>query len=902
MQAPPQISMRNMAAPVGSHEACEALAHEADEVVRTGLWDRGEVAGDIPVDAVASHWHAVSVAEALRRAGSAPGGLTAARARAQLARDGPNVLPAPPRISFWRILLRQVSSIITLLLLAAAIIAAVSGDRLDAAAIVAVLVINVTLGLVTELPARRAMHALLSLEVPHATVLRDGRPEPIDARDLVRGDVIVLEAGQAVPADARLVEAVEARTLEATLTGEAAPVSKDAARTLPGETPLADRRNMVYRGTTLVDGAARALVVETGLRTEVGRIGALIAGLPDDATPLERRLAVLGRRLAVVALSVAALVATLGLLHGRGWSDVLQLGLALGIAAVPEGLPVVATVALAIGMRRMARRRALVRRLAVVETLGSTTVVCTDKTGTLTTGEMTATTFVADGREIAVTGAGYLPHGVFHELGAPVDPAERPLLNVALRIGVLASSPQIVLPAGGGVPPGDPTEIALVVAAAKAGFDAATVRAEAGAIVGQIPFSSTRRYMAVHYRSPEGILTAYLKGAPGRVLERCALTDDERRRLEEMNHSFAARGLRLLGLAYGPVRGTDEATLRELTFAGFVGLADPPAPGVEDALLELREAGIHTVMLTGDQRWTAEAIARRLGLSEVFSRVTPEEKLRIVANFQHRGEIVAMLGDGVNDAPALKKADIGVAMGRGADVAKATAGLVLLDDRFGTITAAVEEGRVIFDNLRKFVFYLFSCNLGEIFVFLGAGLAGWPAPLVPLQILWLNIVTDTFPAIALAFEPAEPNLMRRPPRSPQAAILSARMVRLTTGYAVLIACCALAAAWWGTHSRPDQPAYATTLAFMTLAFAQVFHLGNARSAEPVIRPARMVANRYALGAVAVVLTLQMLAAFWTPLARTLGVVPLGWPEWLLVGALGVLPGVAGQIVNTFRRR
>ena len=775
-----------------------------------------------------------------------------------------------------------------------------SGDRLDAAAILAVLVINVTLGLVTELPARRAMHALLSFEIPHATVLRDGRPEQIEARDLVQGDVIVLEAGQAIPADARLLEAVEARTVEATLTGEAAPVSKDAALTLLVETPLADRRNMLYRGTTVVDGAARALVVETGLHTEVGRIGTLIGTLPDEATPLERRLAVLGRRLAVAALSVAGLVAALGLLQGRSWSDVVQLGLALGIAAVPEGLPVVATVALAIGMRRMARRRALVRRLAIVETLGSTTVVCSDKTGTLTTGEMTATTFMAGGREIAVTGAGYVPHGVFHELGAPVDPAERPLLHLALRIGVLASRPEIVVPTGGGVPPGDPTEIALLVVAAKGGLDAARVRAEAGTLVAQIPFSSTRRYMAAHYRKTDGTLVAYMKGGPGRVLECCALTDDERRGLEEMNHSFAARGLRLLGLAYGPVTGTDEASLRGLTFVGFVGLADPPAPGVEDALLELREAGIRTVMLTGDQRWTAEAIARRLGVSDVFSRVTPEEKLRIVADYQHRGEIVAMLGDGVNDAPALKKADIGVAMGRGSDLAKATAGLVLQDDRFGTVAAAVEEGRVIFDNLRKFVFYLFSCNLGEIFVFLGAGLAGWPVPLLPLQILWLNIVTDTFPALALAFEPAEPDLMRRPPRSPQAAVLSAGMVRLTAGYAVLIAGCALAAAWWGMRARPDVPGYATTLAFMTLAFAQLFHLGNARSAEPVIRPSRIVANPYALGAVALVIALQVIAASWAPLAQPLGVMPLGLHDWLIVGALGVIPGVAGQIVSAFR--
>ncbi len=815
--------------------------------------------------------------------------------------DGPNALPAPVPISFWRVLWAQVSSVITLLLLVAAAVALLSGDMLDAAAIVGVLLINVALGLVTELPARRAMHALLSFEVPHATVLRDGRPEHVDARELVAGDVIVLEAGQAVPADARLVHSVEARTVEAPLTGEASTVSKDAGVTVLPDTPLAERRNMVYRGTTLVDGAARALVVETGRRTEVGRIGTLISTVHDEPTPLERRLEVLGRRLALVALSVAGLVAALGRFQGHSWGEVLQLGLALGIAAVPEGLPVVATIALAIGMRRMARRRALVRRLAVVETLGSTTVVCTDKTGTLTTGEMTATTFVAGGREISVTGAGYVPHGVFHELGAPVDPAERPLLNLALRIGVLASSPQIALPVGEGVPPGDPTEIALVVAAAKAGLDAAAVRTEAGTIVGQIPFSSSRRYMAVHYR-PDGALVAYLKGAPGRVIERCALSETERLALEETNRSFAARGLRLLGLASGTVADTDDGALSGLTFAGFVGLSDPPAPGVEDALDTLRTAGIRAVMLTGDQRLTAEAIARRLGVSEVFSRVTPEEKLRIVADFQRRGEIVAMLGDGVNDAPALKKADIGVAMGRGADIAKATAGVVLQDDRFETIAAAVEEGRVIFDNLRKFVFYLFSCNLGEIFVFLGAGLAGWPAPLLPLQILWLNIITDTFPAISLAFEPAEGDLMRRPPRSPRATLLSAGMVRRTAAYAVLIAACTLAAAWWGMRTAPGAPAYATTLAFMTLAVAQIFHLGNARSQVPVVRPARIVANGYALAAVGFVLAVQVIAAQWAPLATILGTTRLEWREWLIVGGLGIIPGIAGQIVSALRGR
>jgi len=854
------------------------------------------------VGAVTPLWHALDMDAVLRQARATAEGLSAAEARRRLTRDGPNVLPPPAPTPFWRILWNQLSSIITLLLLAAAAVAALSGDLLDAAAIVVVLLVNVSLGLATELPARRAMRALLTSETPRATVVRDGTPQQLDARELVVGDVVVLEAGQAVPADARLLESVEARTVEAALTGESAPVAKDSTVTLPTTTPLADRRNMVYRGTTLVDGAARALVVETGLRTEVGRIGALIGGLRQERTPLELRLDVLGRRLALAAFSVAAVVAALGFAQGRHWSDVLQLGLALGIAAVPEGLPVVATVALAVGMRRMARRRALVRRLAIVETLGSTTVVCTDKTGTLTTGEMTATTLVAGGVEIAVSGAGYGPHGVLLELGRPVDLEQRPLLALALRIGVLASRPEVMPPSGAGVPPGDPTELALVVAAAKAGVDAARTRAEAGPVVGQVPFSSSRGYMAVQYRRPDGSLMAYMKGAPGRVIERCALSDDARRALDQTNRSLAERGLRVLGLACGPVTGTDEAALHGLTFAGFAGLTDPPAPGVEDALRELREAGIRTVMLTGDQRWTAEAIARQLGLAEVCSRVTPEEKLRIVADYQQRGEIVAMLGDGVNDAPALKKADIGVAMGRGADIAKATAGLVLQDDRFGTVAAAVGEGRVIFDNLRKFVFYLFSCNLGEIFVFLGAGLAGWPAPLLPLQILWLNIITDTFPALALAFEPPEPDVMRRPPRSPRSAILSAGMARLTIGYALLIAASALAATWWGMRAHPATPGYAATLAFMTLAFAQVFHLGNARSAESVLRPTRIVANRYALGAVALVLVLQTIAVSWAPLARILGLAALGSRDWLVVGALGVLPGVAGQIAHALRSR
>ena len=865
-------------------------------------------------------WHALTIQDVLERVASAPGGLSSETARDRLARDGPNTLPAPPRVSIWRLLLQQLASVITLLLIVAAAIALLSGDRLDTAAIVAVLIINVMLGLATEVPARRSMSALLSQVQTRATVLRDGVPQDIDARELAVGDVIVLEAGQAVPADCRVVEAVEARTVEAALTGEAEAVAKESGATLSNDTLLADRRNMIFCGTTLVEGAARAVVVATGSRTEVGRIGVLIKALPYETTPLERRLDALGRRLALSALTVAVVVAILQRIQGRSWTDVVELALALAVAAVPEGLPVVATVTLAIGMRRMARRRALVRRLAVVETLGSTTVVCTDKTGTLTTGQMTATTLHVGGREIAVTGVGYIPHGVFHERGAPVSPAEQPLLEEALRIGVLASRPDLALPVDDEPPAGDPTEVALLVAAAKAGLEPARVRAAAGVLVEQIPFTSTRRYMAAHYRRPDGTVVAYVKGAPDRVAALCALDADGRRSLEEINRSLASRGLRLLGLASGPVAG--------LKFVGFVGLSDPPAPGVEVALHTLGAAGIRTVMLTGDQRHTAEAIARRLdvvrpgdetldgrdveGLDDAalaarvervaaFSRVTPEAKLRIVAAYQRRGEIVAMLGDGVNDAPALAKADIGVAMGRrGTDLAKATAGLVLQDDQFETIDSAVEEGRVIFDNIRKFVFYLFSCNLGEILVFLGAGLAGWPAPLLPLQILWLNIVTDTFPALALAFEPAEPNLMRRPPRSPREAILTGPMVRDVVGYAALIAVCTLAALWWGTSTGAG-PVHTTTLVFMTLAVAEILHLGNARSEDAVLRPSRMMANRYAIGAVLLVMLLQVIAVSWPPLAAVLRTTGLTLADWLVIGVLGSVPAVVGQVRRAFGR-
>jgi Ca2+-transporting ATPase len=667
---------------------------------------------------------------------------------------------------------------------------------------------------------------------------------------------------------------------------------------------------MVYKTTAVVAGRARCLVVGTGMDTEVGRIGALTAAVVQEPTTLERRLDTLGRRLAGLAIAVAAVVAGLGLAHGVPLGELLQTSIALAVAAVPEGLPVVGTIAMAVGVRRMARRRALIRHLPVAETLGSATVICTDKTGTLTAGEMTVTALRLEDREVVVPEGGFAP---------PPDALR------LLRVAALASRGELVEVEGVWQGRGDPTETALLFAARKAGLEPAALGRE-WPEVADLPFSSERMFMATWHRTGDSLLLC-VKGAPGRVIElseRVATADGsrpldqtERERLLELNRELAGRGLRVLAVASKDAADPNEAP-RGLTWLGFAGLMDPPAAGVTETIRVFRDAGIRTVMLTGDQRLTAQSVAGQLGLLDpgelvldgrdvdrmsdealgrevgrtaVFSRVSPEAKLRIVGAYQAGGAIVAMLGDVVNDAAALRKADIGVAMGkRGTDLAKEAADLILADDRFTTIGAAVEQGRIIFDNIRKFVFYLFSWNLAEILVLLGAGVAGLSSPLLPLQILWLNLVTDTFPALALAVEPGEPGVMRQPPRDPAQAILSPGMLRAIAVYAALIAVVTLIAFFLA----------GTTAAFMTLAFAQILHLGDARSRGPVLTPRTALANRAALAAVALAAGLQLLAVFLTPLAQLLLVVPLSVEQWALVALLAATPAVAGQIGKAVR--
>jgi len=864
-------------------------------------------------------WHALDAAEALGKLGSDAGGLDAAEAARRLARFGPNRLEHRPPRSALRILAAQFESLVVALLVAAALVAFLLGDRVEAGAIAVVLAINTLIGFTVELRARRAMDALLRFEVPIAKVLRGGDVVEVDGSDLVPGDVVSLEEGDYVPADARLIDAAELRVNEAPLTGESMPVHKRHAPPPAEDAPLADRTSMVYAGTSVYVGRAVAVVVATAADTEIGRIGTLVAEVEEPKTPLEVRLDELGRRLVGLAVGVAAVVAGLGVIQGAELGRMVEVGIALAIAAVPEGLPAVATIALAVGLRRMARRNALVRRLAAVEALGATTVVCTDKTGTLTAGQMTAVVVVRGGEVIDVSGTGYDAVGGFSAKGGSLDPRSVAWLTRLLDAAALTSRAHFTEE---GALVGDPTDAALDVLARKGGVDAEALL-ERLPLERDVPFSSERLASASVHRVRGGELVTFVKGGPAKVLDMCAIDPEARRQAVEDNERLAARGLRVIALA----SGTGDAP-GGLEFLGLVGIIDAPAEGVPETIAALRGAGIRTVMITGDQRATAEAVARELGVMShgersidgrelhalgdtelaratepiaVFSRVSPADKLRIVQSLQARGEIVAMLGDGVNDAAALKRAEIGVAMGgRGTDVAKETAAIVLQDDRFPTVAAAVEEGRVIFENIRKFVFYLFSCNVAEVLVLLVAGLAGLPLPLLPLQILWLNLVTDTFPALALALEPAEPDVMKRPPREPQAAIVSGRFVRAMLWCAALISASTIAAYVWGL--RGQEPERAVTIAFMTLALAQLFHLGNARSRGPVLGWRRATANAWALGAVPLVILLQLVAVYWPPLAALLRTVPLEGREWLVIVALSAVPAVVGQLTQVAQRR
>ncbi|MFM8803057.1 MAG: cation-translocating P-type ATPase, partial [Planctomycetia bacterium] len=768
-------------------------------------------------------WHTLSLEEiADRLDADLQHGLAAGEADRRRGTYGANLLREPPPEAWWWKFLRQFREVVIWILLVAALIAGAMGDWADTAAILAIVLLNAIIGFLQEERAQQALAALQRISAPVAKVVRDGELGQLPACELVPGDRIELEAGDHVPADARLIEAFGLRVQEAALTGESEPVEKQPGEPLPPATPLGDRRSIVHSGTVVAAGRGAAVVVATGMATELGRIASLLARSPAETTPLQRRLGELGRLLIVVCLVVVAVIFAIELARGGRLSEVLLRAVSLAVAAVPEGLPAVVTLVLAVGLQRMVARNALVRRLPSVETLGSVTVICSDKTGTLTRNEMTVREVATATGRYEVTGGGYAPRGAFHRIDAPgaggraVAVATEPDLERLLWIGARCNNAAVRPDDGGGWRVvGDPTEGALLVAAMKAGIP---VGDSIEPVELEIPFDSERKRMSVVVRQANRGRLMETKGATEAVLPRCGaelrqgvvvpLTAERRREILAIAADLADRALRVLSFAYRevadhePLDGTPDGCEHDLVHAGLVGMIDPPRDEAREAVRTCRSAGIRPVMITGDHPATALAIGRELGLADgagravtgaeldglpddalaeavesiaVYARVTAEHKLRVVRAWQRRGQVVAMTGDGVNDAPAVKAADIGIAMGvTGTDVTKEASDMVLTDDNFASIVSAVEEGRSIYDNVQKFVHYLLACNAGEVMLMFVAAVAGWPAPLAAIQILWLNLVTDGLPALALGLEPPERGLMTRRPRPPQEPVITTR--------------------------------------------------------------------------------------------------------------------------------
>ncbi len=868
----------------------------------------------------ASAWHALDGDVVLAELAATPDGLEPGEAAARLERWGPNRPDSPEAEPAWRMLARQFASVVVVLLLVATGLALSMREWANAGVIGAVLILDVVLGFTTEWRARRAIEALLALQAPRATVRRGGHRREIDAAGVVPGDLLLLEAGMTVPADARLLQTAELQLMEALLTGESVAVVKRASPAAAAEAPLAERLTMVYAGTSVADGTGRAIVVETGSRTELGRVGTLVGSVVTERSPLERRLDALGRNLGAVAVVVAAFVGGVAFSHGVALPAVVTLVIAVAVAAIPEGLPAVVTIAMAVGAQRMARRRAIVRRLPAVESLGAVSVVCTDKTGTLTLGEMTVTTLWAGDTEYEVRGVGYGPDGEVRTAGTVHRAGDDAPLAALLTAAALVNRASLRDEGGQRVAVGDPTEAALLVVAEKAGLDRVALRRELPEVA-ELPFSSARMLMATLHEETASSRRLLVKGAPARVLARCAMDDDERRRLLAVNEVLASRGLRVLAFAQASREGSEmpaspsawEEAVQGLTFLGFTGMSDPPAPHVRETIATLRQAGIRTLMLTGDQRATAEAVGRALGVVTdgltvldgaaldatgdsalrerlapvgAISRVSPEGKLRVVRALRAAGHIVAMLGDGVNDAPALRQADVGVTMGRrGTDVAREAAGVVLADDRFETIGAAVEEGRRIFDNIRRVVLYLLAGNLAELIVILGGALTG-AMLLTPLQILWINLVTDSLPALALAVEPAEAEVMRRPPRHAREPLLPGRLVAYAVIYACIVAAVTFTAfAAFGGAER------GRAAAFMTVVLAQLVLVIGLRAPRPAGR-ARRDERGYTTPAVVATVVLQAALVLVPAVAGALGLRSLGASGLVILAVLALASSVA----------
>ena len=952
-------------------------------------------------------WHALKTEEVLQHLKVEEQGLTTGEAARRQATYGPNQLQEAPRPGFLYTLWEQVNSFVVWLLIIASVVSALLGDYIEAAAILAIVVLNAALGIIQERRAEEALAALKKLTAPEAQVLRDGHRVSVPGRELVPGDMVFLEAGNYIPADVRLLEAVNLRVEEASLTGESLPVQKSAASVLDKNVPLGDRKNTAFMGTLVSYGRGRGVVVSTGMRTQLGLIAEMLQRVEEEETPLQRRLDQLGRTLSIGSLALVAIVFIVALInyteigqlfsgpltylreYAKEITEVFIIAVSLAIAAVPEGLPAVVTISLAIGMREMVRRHALIRKLASVETLGSATVICSDKTGTLTQNEMTVTRLWADGQFVEVTGAGYAPQGDFKVGGKIADIADYPGALTALWLGALNNDAQLETTGAADQGQtfrvvGDPTEGALLVAAAKAGQMYQKINA-AYPRENEIPFDSERKRMiTVHdiiEPRPEDISPFYdnklkdwdvivVKGAPDVVLTLCTryqtiedeskpLNEKTRQRILAANDAMTADALRVLGLAYRVEKDVPDRELtpteveKNLVFVGLIGMIDPPRMEVAPALEKARQAGIRTVMITGDYPNTARAIAQSIGLMKrrkgvltgaeldklddeqlkklipdtaVFARVSPEHKMRIVDALQANNEIVAMTGDGVNDAPAIKRSDIGVAMGiTGTDVAKQTADMVLTDDNYASIVSAVEQGRIIYSNIRKFVFFLLSSNVAEIMIIFLATLAGLPPPLTAIQLLWLNLITDGAPALALAMEQGDPDIMDQKPRAKNEPIINKSMglgivIQTFAQTGAVLTAFVLGLVWHleagatipsGMNAlsyilqhdwRGVDVQTAETMAFVTLSLCELFRAYTVRSEKASIFRLGVFSNKwmqYAVGASIFLLFIVTAFPFLQSIFNTH--FPSLW-EWGVIIGLALIPAVSEEITKFFLRR
>lgn len=869
-------------------------------------------------------------------------GLFSVEAAKRLVQQGPNELRKAKGISPLMLFLGQFKSLVIWVLIVAAAVSIVLGERIDGGAILAIVILNAIIGFFQEYRASKAAAALARLATPKARVIRDGHATVVAAAEIVGGDILLLEAGDLVAADARLIEASQLRANEAPLTGESQPVEKQV-ETLPGNTPLAERRNMLFFGTSIVGGSGRALVVATGMNTEVGHIAKLLQTAGADETPLQRRLDKVGRRLLWICLGIVALVFGLGLLRGDEPFDLFRTAISLAVAAIPEGLPAVVTVALALGVQRMARRNALVRRLPSVETLGCAQVICTDKTGTLTVGAMTARKIVTQERLFSVTGEGYQPSGLFISEGR--EQRDDPALFALLWAAAACNDAELTVKDGRPDIVGDPTEAALLVAAAKWGIRREAVEAEMTRLA-VLPFDSERKRMTV-IRHWEDESRAFVKGAPEVILERCnsirtqdgvrLMTAEDRAAIVRASKLLAHDALRVLAFAERVLESfpgnlsapPDAAEIeQDLVLLGLVGLQDPPRGEVREAVAKCKRAGIKTVMITGDHPDTARAIAHELGILDnegqvvlgaeleamsdgelqeqvrqiaVYARVTAEHKLRIVRAWKATGAVVSMTGDGVNDAPALKEASIGIAMGiTGTEVTKETADLIITDDNFASIVAAIEEGRGIYDNIAKTLAYLLFAAAAELAIMLFAALVGWPSPLLPLHLLWINLVTGGLPALALATDPIDADVLSRPPRSPQAELLDRNFLKLTlfTGFLTASVSFGTFAYEFYRGASLDQ---ARDAAFTALVIAELIRSFGARSRYRTVWQMGLFTN-LRLFLIVVASFLLQLAIHHIPALQTLfGIEPITLYQCAAWIGVGFIPLTILEMVKVGRQ-